>query len=71
MESLRDIIEFRERKADIHYSLPKDGSRDSNQGTVDVELAGTQDIIFNEQLFEFMSKYGEIRKLRDNPNSPQ
>ena len=70
MSNLKNI-EFHGRKADIHYSLPKDGEKDSNQATVEVELAGTQDFILNEQLYVYMSKYGDIRSVRDIPSNPQ
>ncbi|KAI8899162.1 hypothetical protein BC833DRAFT_586729 [Globomyces pollinis-pini] len=58
-------IEFRGRKADIHYSLPKEGDREKNQGSVSVELVGSRSELNNQQLFEYMSRFGEVKVVRD------
>ncbi|KAJ3255394.1 hypothetical protein HK103_006313 [Boothiomyces macroporosus] len=58
-------VEFKGRKADIHYSLPKEGDREQNQGSVNVELVGSRSDLLNQDLYEFMSKFGEIQSIRD------
>ncbi|KAJ3275471.1 hypothetical protein HDV01_000298 [Terramyces sp. JEL0728] len=58
-------VEFKGRKADIHYSLPKEGDREQNQGSVSVEFVGTRSELLNQDLYEYMSKFGEIQSIRD------
>ncbi len=71
-------LEFGGRAADIHYSLPKEGDQEKNQvfmsfdckGSVDLELIDTNEPIDDQQLLDFMSKFGEIRLVRNVTDQP-
>ena len=64
MNALTDL-EFKGRKAQIHYSLPKDGDQAKNQATLDIEYEGS-DSITEVDLKESLSKFGEIRSIKCN-----
>lgn len=66
-------VEFNGRRADVHFSVPKEGDMPEKaqveifliKASVEVELESGQPII-THVLFEFMSKFGEIRSIRDS-----
>ena len=68
MNTLKDL-EFRGRKAQIHYSLPKEGDQSKNQASLDVEYKG-ENSVTEQELVDYMSQYGEIRSVKQSPDSP-
>lgn len=57
-------LEFRGRKADIHYSLPKEGDQEKNQGSLEIELVDCNEDMIDSELFDYMSRFGEVRVIR-------
>jgi hypothetical protein len=70
MDGLQEL-EFGGRKADLHYSLPKEGDQEKNQGSIDIELVQSSGPLDETELLEFMSQYGEIRGIRGVPGNNQ
>jgi hypothetical protein len=59
-------LEFKGRKADIHYSLPKEGDQEKNQASIDVEIMANE--INDKDLQDYMSPFGELRIIRNDPS---
>ncbi|KAH8556256.1 hypothetical protein BGW37DRAFT_462559 [Umbelopsis sp. PMI_123] len=65
--------ELNGRKIDVHYSLPKEEERkakcdgDKNQGTLLFTLVGTSHHIDNNELTNFLTRYGDVKSVRPSP----
>ncbi|KAJ2963486.1 hypothetical protein NQZ79_g1569 [Umbelopsis isabellina] len=70
--------ELNGRKIDVHYSLPKEEERkakcdrDKNQsvrekGTLLFTLIGTSHHVDNNELTNFLSRYGDVKSVRPSP----
>ncbi|CAM0138399.1 unnamed protein product [Umbelopsis sp. WA50703] len=65
--------ELNGRKIDVHYSLPKEEERkakcdrDKNQGTLLFTLIGTNHHVDNNELTNFLSRYGDVKSVRPSP----
>jgi hypothetical protein len=71
MKGVEDKLEFRGRKADVHYSLPKEGDQEKNQASLDVVYSESSERVSDHALQDYMTKFGEVRSVKPNPFSPK
>jgi len=65
--------ELNGRKIDVHYSLPKEEERkakcdrDKNQGTLLFTLIGANHHVDNNELTNYLQRYGDVKSVRASP----
>ncbi|CAL9090049.1 unnamed protein product [Musa textilis] len=59
---------LRQRKLDIHFSIPKENpsDKDMNQGTL--VIFNLDSSVSNDDLFQIFGVHGEIKEIRETPN---
>lgn len=65
-----NLLSQLEKKLDVHYSLPRESEilkdrcgEDKNQGTLKLKFEDSRGELLHNELFEYLSKFGEIKGL--------